>query len=242
MRKFFAIVIALSLLLTWIGAAQSGDESGLAVIKKAIAAAGGEAKLAKYQSATFKEKGTYYGQGKGLDYTGVYTVKWPTHFKMEIQGVFTIALAGDKGWVNGEKGIQDLPKDQLDVEIHNTKAGWMTTLLPLTDKAFTLKVADAGKNHSAVEVTRTDYPTMRLYFDKKTGLLVKSEFKTKAAEQKFKEVLQEVTYSDFKTVDGCVFPHHMVIKHDGKLFVETDVTDMKAATFDAKAFAKPSSN
>ena len=80
---------------------------------------------------------------------------------------------------------------------------------------------------------------MKLYFDKKSNLLVKSEYKTKASEQKFKDVLQEVNYSDFKTVDGCQFPHHLLIKQDGKIYVETDVTEMKAIKFDAKVFERP---
>ena len=150
MRKF----VALSLLLAWTSVAQPGDADGLALVKKAIAAAGGEEKLAKYQTSTFKEKGTYYGQGKGLPYTGVYTVHWPTHFKMEILEVFTICLAGEKGWVKGEKGLQDLPKDQLEVEIHNSKAGWMSMLLPLTDKAFTLKVVEGGAVEACARITR----------------------------------------------------------------------------------------
>ena len=46
MRKF----VALSLLLAWTSVAQPGDADGLALVKKAIAAAGGEEKLAKYQT------------------------------------------------------------------------------------------------------------------------------------------------------------------------------------------------
>ena len=241
MRKFVSIGLALSLLLAWTGAARPGDEDGRPIINKAIAAAGGEAKLANFQTATFKEKGTYYGMGDGLPYTGVYTQKLPSHFKMEIVGLFTIALDGDKGWTKEKDEIKDLPKDRLDVEIYNNKAGWITTLLPLKDKAFTVTAVPAGDKHTSVVVRRKDWPSVKLYFDKKTDLLVKCEYKTKSPEQKYKDIAQELHYSDFKTVDGCQVPHHILIKQDGKTYVEADVTEMKAAKFDGKAFAKPES-
>ena len=116
-------------------------------------------------------------------------------------------------------------------------------LIPLKDKAYTVKTDGKAKvgdmNTTVVKVSRKDYPTVSLYFDTKTDHLVKSQFKTKSGEQGGKEVTAEFYFSDFKTVDGVTMPHHVVLKHDDKLYVEADVTEMKAAKFDAKTFAKP---
>jgi hypothetical protein len=105
-----------------------------------------------------------------------------------------------------------------------------------------LKIDKADGKDPLVQVTRKDYPTVKLYFDTKSGHLVKSQFKTKSQEQKYKEVMAEFQFSDFKTVDGVTMPHHFVLKHDGKLFVEANVTELKAAKLDAKTFAKPASD
>ena len=101
---------------------------------------------------------------------------------------------------------------------------------------------DGGDKYNAVEVSRKDYPTVKLYFDKKTDLLAKSEFKTKAQEQEYKEVVQEATYSDYREVEGTKQPYHWVIKQGGKIYVESEITMMKPSKFDAKAFAKPASD
>ncbi|MBI3821749.1 MAG: hypothetical protein HY289_03610 [Planctomycetes bacterium] len=242
MRKFLAI----SLVLSWTGIALSGGDDGRAIISKAIKAGGGEAKLAKYDSTIMKEKGTYYGMGDGLPYTSVVHMQRPDKFKMEIKGVFTLCVDGDKGWTKSDKGVTDMPKDQLEIQHIGQKAGWIMHLLPLKDKAYTVKADGTAKvgdmMASVVKVSRKDHPTVTLYFDKKTDHLVKSQFKTKSGEQGGKEVTAEFLFSEFKTVDGVTMPHHVVLKHDGKLYVEADVTEMSAAKFDAKTFAKPASD
>ncbi len=245
MRRLFAICITFSLLLTCADIAVSGDDDGRAIINKAIQAGGGEKKLAKFDSTIMKEKGTYYGMGDGLPYTSVIHMKRPNQFKMEILGVFTLCVDGDKGWMKTDQGVTDMPKEELATQQIGQKAGWIMHLLPLKDKAYSVKTDGTAKvgdmMTSVVVVSRKDFPTVRLYFDKKTDHVVKSQFKTKSSEQKGKDVTAEFYFSDFKTVDGVTMPHHIVLKHDGKLYVEADVTEMKAAKLDAKTFAKPAS-
>jgi hypothetical protein len=243
MRKFCAFCATVGLLLTWSGSAESGGDDGRAIIKKAIEAAGGEAKLAKFQSAVFIEKGTYYGMGDGLPYEGVYKVKWPGQFFMDIKGVFSMGIDGDTGWVKDMGGVKAMTKEQFAVEKTNLQAGFIASLSPLKDDAFNIKVLGGakvdGKPASAVEVSRKGYPTVRLYFSKETSLLIKSRFRTKMPEKEFKEVLRETDYSDYRAVDGAKFPHKIVLKNDGKLFVEAEVTEMKAAKFGPNVFKQP---
>jgi hypothetical protein len=244
MRKTMGALLAGILILGGGNLIRSGENSdGRALVEKAIKATGGADKLAKHTSATFKGKGTYYGMGDGLPYAGSYAYQWPDKFRMEIEGVFTIVLNGDKGWIKEGGETKDMTKEQLTQQLHDQKAGWMTTLLPLKDKAFQIKAigeAKVGKQEAlGVKVTRKDYPEVALYFDKKTGFLVKSTFRTKSPEQKFKEVTQDTYYHNYRDVDGVKLPTKMVVNRDGKVFVEEEVSDYKAGKVDPKLFAKP---
>src|ERR1043166_5554028 len=242
MRKTLCATLAFTVCLTWAGFAVSGDDDARAIINKAIKAGGGEKKLAAFESTIMKEKGTYYGMGDGHAYTSVIHMKRPDKMKMEIVGVFTLCVDGEKGWTKSDKGVTDMGKDEIASQQIGQKAGWIMSLLPLKEKEYTVKVEGKAKvndmDTTIVQVSRKDYPTVSLYFDSKTDHLVKSKFKTMSSEQK-KEVTAEFYFSEFKAVDGATMPHRMVLKHDDKLYVEADVTEMKAAKLDDKVFAKP---
>jgi outer membrane lipoprotein-sorting protein len=217
-----------------------------AIIDRAIKAAGGADKLAHFKSETFTEKGTYHGTGQVFPYTGSYSVRWPDYFRMEIEGVFTMVVAGDKGWMKGEMGVVELKKDQLENEKRNLYGGHVASLVPLSDKAFTLaKVADIKIEERpavGVRVTRKDRPDVTLYFDKETGLLAKTEQLVKPGDNEVekKEVKQETFLSNYKEFAGCKRPTRIVAKRAGKLYVEAEMTNIKPVEkFDEKVFGKP---
>jgi hypothetical protein len=243
MRKFASIAIVLvSVGIVWPG---EGND-GRAIVEKAIKAAGGEANLAKHNSVTTKQKGTYYGMGDGLPYTAVSMEQWPDKTRMEVEGVFTVVFNGDKGWTHSNGETTEMGKDEVALQLHNHRANWISTLLPLKERAFQLKTMGEAKvgDQAAriVQVTRKDYPEVKLFFAKDTGLLVKTEYRTKAAEQEFKEVTQTVNYSDYRDVDGAKVPFKIAIKRDGKIYVEAEVTELKTGKLDAKLFGKPSAD
>jgi zinc protease len=248
MRKILYTLMAFSLLLTASGfAQQGGSKDANAILDKAIQATGGEAKLAKYKALSFKEKGTYYGMGKGMPYTAKYAMQYPGQFRMEIDGFFIKVLDHDKGWVRAEGKTKEMSKEELAVNQHEQKIGWLITLLPLRDKAVKLEVLDEAKvGNQATSVIRAKYSKdqggigAKLYFDKKTGLLAKLEYQSKSQEQKFKEVTTEVFYSDYKDVDGIFIAQKIVIKQDGKDYVEAEMIDLRAPEkLDSKVFARP---
>jgi hypothetical protein len=245
MRKTWSVLTAVALVLGWSGAvrAEEKDESR-AIIAKAIDALGGADKLEKLKAATFTEKGTYYGMGEGLPYTGKYAVQFPGQFRMEIEGAFVFVLDGDKGWNKSGGETKEMDKKQLGVHRHNHRAGWIASLSPLRDKAFTLTAIEGvtvdGKPTVGVKVTRKDYPEVKLYFDKATNLLVKSEFKTQAEDQEFKDVTMETFYGNYKEKDGAKVPTKLLMTRDGKKYVEAEVLEFKAVgKLDDKVFAKP---
>jgi hypothetical protein len=244
MRKLWGGTFAVLACLGLAGAVRSGDaEKARAIVNKAIQAMGGEKNLAKHQAITWKEKGTYYGMGEGIPYTANFAVQAPNQFRMDVEGVFIIVLDGAKGWMSVGGESKELPKDQLAMHIKTRKAGWVATLVPLQDKAFQLTLLDEvniDKQPAAgVKVTRADYPDVKLYFDKKTNLLLKSEFRGQTPDQP-KEITQEAYYHDYRNIDGTQVPRRIVLKHDGKLFVDAESHDYKAhGKLDAKHFAKP---
>ena len=148
--------------------------------------------------------------GDGLPYTGSSAIEFPDRFRLEIDGVFTIVLDKDKGWVKSQAGVTDMTAEQLEVQLRDHRAGWIASLLPLGDKAFALTSLAAVKvkdrDASAIQVSAKDYPEVKLYFDNANHLLAKSEFRTNALDLK-KEVLMEIYYSDFRAVDGAKVPH-----------------------------------
>src|SRR4051794_12513866 len=129
MQQILRIWIAVALTLACVGLVQSGEEKDArAIVDKGIQAMGGEAKLTKLQSATFKEKGTYYGMGQGLPFTANYALQFPDKFRMEIEGFFTIVLNGDKGWTKSMDETKEMSKEQLDHQQHDQRAGWINSL------------------------------------------------------------------------------------------------------------------
>jgi hypothetical protein len=223
-----------------------GDDAAdaRALIDKAMKAAGGKDKLAKLKAQTWKEKGTYYGMGEGLPYTANFAVQWPDKFRFQVEGVFTVVLDGDKGWLNAGGETREMTKDELANKKQSNYAGYVTTLVPLDDKSFTLTTLPEskvdGKPALGVKVAKKGMPDVSLYFDKATGLLVKSGVRTKAEEMDNKEVNQEAYYSDFRDVDGVKVPEKIVVKRDDKLYIEAKNSDVKMAEkLDDKVFAKP---
>jgi hypothetical protein len=91
-----------------------------------------------------------------------------------------------------------------------------------------------------VKVSRDKKPTVTLYFDKETKLLVKSETSVKDEFQGWKEVPEEVFYGDYKDVGGKKFFGKMKIVRDGKPMIESTLSDQKLVEkLDAKLFEKP---
>lgn len=238
MRQLMASLV----FLVFVGFAHSGGDDARNIVNKAIEAAGGEANLAKFKVQTLEEKGIFHGMGMGLPYIGITTIAYPDKMRMEIKDVFLLVFDGKKGWVRDKGETKEMNDEQLAGYLVNQRAGWIATLLPLQDKAFTLKtLADVpvkGAPARAVQVTREGYPEVKLYFDKKSNLLIKFAHRGKGDDMK--ESLFETYFSDFRDVDGAKHPHKWEMTRDGKPYVESEITALRAVSkLDPKTFARP---
>jgi hypothetical protein len=228
-------------MLAWAMPVQADDQADpRAIIDRAIKASGGEEMLAKNKAQTWNETGTFYGMGDGLPFKGAYASQPPSQFKMAIENVFTIVVNGDKGWMNDT----EMNAEQLAEFKENNYAGWVSSLLPLKDKEFTLTAIEETKvgNEPAVgvKVSHAGHRDVKLYFDKKTGLLVKVVMRAKAEDLGGKEVDQESELREYKDMNGIKVPMKVVILRDGKRYVEAEVTDWKGSEkLPDSTFAKP---
>jgi outer membrane lipoprotein-sorting protein len=249
MRKVLFLSAAVCLTLTLAGRASAQDESR-AVIAKAVKAAGGAKKLGKLKVARAKFKGKGEFEGAPVALTGEIATQLPRQMRLEVQaevqGVNVTVLNvvnGDKGWLQVLGKTMPLEDEELKDQQEGLHAEYVQTLVPLLkDKGFTLDaLGEARVNGRAavgVRVASKGHKDVNLYFDKATGLLTKSE--RRALDDARKEVTEETFYSDHKDVDGVKVPMKVVVHHDGKKFLEMEVTEYRFLDrIDDSEFARP---
>jgi hypothetical protein len=79
---------------------------------------------------------------------------------------------------------------------------------------------------------------VNLYFDKVTGLLVKTERRALGLNQE--EIALETFFTDYKEVDGVKYPMTLVLHHDGKPYMKQAVTEVRFEDqIDDSDFARP---
>jgi ABC-type Na+ transport system ATPase subunit NatA len=120
----------------------------------------------------------------------------------------------------------------------------VVTLVPLKEKDYklsTLGETKVGKKAAVgIKVTRKDHRDVNLFFDKDTGLLVKTETTIKDFMAGGQELNQETVMSDFKEIEGRKLPTKVVISRDGKKFVDGETSDQKYSDkLEDSVFAKP---
>jgi hypothetical protein len=223
----FAVCVALAANST------AAEPSPGEIIDAAIKTAGGAEAIGKQKAMTWSESGTYYGAGTGLPYKAKYANELPNRFRMEITDVFTIVFDGEKGWRKSMGNVVELDAEELAEQKENTYTGWVTTLLPLKEKAkeFTLAAAGEGKADGratvGVKVSSKGHRDVTLSFDKETHLLAKVESTVKSPEQGGKEVKQEILLSDYVDVEKVKVAKKYVVSRDGEKFVEAEMSDIK---------------
>ena len=245
-----SVSLALCLVLVVGRSLRADDQADMKkLLAKAIEAAGGEKKLAKYQAATLKMKGTAH-LGVAIPFTTEWALQYPNQHKMTVEAkvgddTYTqvVIINKDKGWIKENTAdAKPLDKDTLAEKKEQLYVLSIMALVPLKDKSF--KLAPVGElkigDHDAVgmKISRKGHRDVNLYFDKKTHRLVKSEASVKDMDNK--EVTEETTFSEFKKTDGVLYPSKMKIKRDGKKFADVEVTEYKLEEkLDDSEFAKP---
>jgi hypothetical protein len=223
-----------------------------AIIARALQAHGGEANLVKYPAVIMKGSGTFYGTGDGVNYAGEWAIHSPTQNRFSLESKvmdmsFKVlrVITGDKGWIKiNDEAAKDLTKAELDEEREQMYVGWVTKLVALKDKSFMLaplgEAKVGGKPAVGVRVSRPGRRDVNLFFDKTTGLLVKSEARVKDLRTGDKEYTQETFYDGYKSIQGIQLATKVTLQRDGKRFVEGVMSEIRPVErLDANLFARP---
>jgi hypothetical protein len=254
MRKVCCLLAVPALVLGVTGLVRSGAQPGpREIIDKAIKAHGGAEALDKFKAVTFKVKGTSYAVGDGVPYTGDFSIQGAEQMRMDLvitfmgqELKFVQVVNRNKGWrINpGSDKTEALGKGQLEEQREQMYAGSLAHLSPLRDKAFKLSALGeaqvAGRPAVGVRVERQGKRPVNLFFDKTSGLLVKSEYTVKDEMAGDREVMQEVLYKDYKTFAGTKQATRVNFNRDGKRYSEGEVTAFERhESLDDSAFAEP---
>jgi outer membrane lipoprotein-sorting protein len=253
MRKTWWLTAAVVLGLAAAGAARADEKADArALIDKAVKALGGEDKVAAKKALTFKSKGKFYGLGEAIDNTGDFSVQAPDKIRMQIDSSvngmkFTLVVVfdGKQGWTKFNDQTNEMDKDAVEEMKEQMYAGAVEALTPLLkDKGFELSPVGEVKvgSHEAVgiRVSHKGHRDVNLFFDKKTGLLVKSERRVKDQMTGGQEVTEERLLDDYKEAGGVKHPTKVVVKRDGKDYSDNEITDYQPAEqLDDSVFAKP---
>jgi hypothetical protein len=255
MRRIASVWGVLAVLVSVSPGRADDDAKPGDVIAKAIKAHGGADTIKKLKASVVKTKGKYYGMGAGIDFTSETSIQMPDRARLQVEfeanGVsisFVQVLDGDKGWrsFNGKDGklTGDLNKEMITEGQEQQYAQSVERLVPLTEKSYKLSSLGESKVGDrpaiGVRVEREGHRPVNLFFDKEKSLLLKSETHGKDPMNGDKEFTTEKIYDDYKEVDGLMTAQKITIKHDGKDFADSEVTDVKLSEkLDDSVFAKP---
>jgi hypothetical protein len=249
MRKFPRLVWTAAVLFGLVGGARA-QETPRAVIERAVKAHGGQERLAKIRADRVKIKGTLLVGAKEQPFTGETLVQLPSQFKTMLQLTLdgrklslVQVLNGTEAWVTIDGQPQKVPESALAEMRDTLNLDRAVRLVPLlTDKSYELSALDASKVNDrpavGIKVARKGQTDLRLFFDKDSGLLVKTEHQL--TDGQGKQVRQEVFYSDFKDIGGYKRPVKLTVFREGKKFMTAELLEAKYLDkVDASEFAKP---
>lgn len=225
--SFAALVVALP-------GVRAADDDPKAIIAQALKAHGGEEFLNKHQAARSQNKGKITLPGVGeTDFTQEVAYMLPDKLKESIE----LSIGGQKisivTLVNGDKISIEAAGKAVDVTDDIKKAmkdaQYMMSagrLAALKDKKYELSIFGEAKVDEkpaiGVRIASKGQKDLTLFFDKKTHLLAKLEHRTVEAGSG-NEINEERIILEYKkNKDGIPIPKKVLIKHDGKTFLEAE--------------------
>lgn len=230
------------------GGVRAADDAAVAVVKKGVEAHGGEEALKKVKGGEYKVEGELTVQGEKSKYTAVISYALPDKFRTSMDTAIggtkstqLVVVNGDKVKVTTNGKVTEL-KAELKGEFQQMAAIQEVVLLyPLLDeKKFTLKAEKDekvdDKDAAVVLATRKGMKDVRLYFDKKTGELVR--YAHEMPDAYGEKGKAETTNSEFKKFDGVLVPTAHKVKQANKEYMTIKVLDAKLLEKpDLKAYA-----
>ncbi len=231
MRKVLTLSFVCLLLLSFTAVPGFGEDAS-GVLKKLIDASGGRQALEKIKDTTIS--GTFEITQMGMEGTMTIYHKEPNMFRQDIEVMgmlITNAFDGEVGWmVNPQTGASEEIPEERQAESRRGALSYGNAVLlypekhDVTYKLIGEETVDDVKC-IVLEQAFTDGHAVTMYIDAGTYLVHKS--KQMATGQTGSEVETEVTFSDYKKVDGLTSPHLVTILQDGEEFAVMMVSEIK---------------
>jgi hypothetical protein len=206
---------------------QAENVEARAIIDKAIKAHGGADKLSKFKAVSAKWIGKHKVENMFYwDAVRVVTYEMPDkiRFDFEVENpkggtfAFSRVVFGKKGWQGSVRGTRDLKEAEVAQMVDELYAHWLASVAPLKDKGFEFSLVGNvildGKNAVGVRVSCKGRPDVNLFFDKKSGLAIKSERRAKDPGTN-EEYIAESLYRDHKEFLGVMWPTKRIDQRDG---------------------------
>ena len=210
------------------------------ILEKAITAHGGADLLAKNKAGQTKAKGKITLPGVGeVDFTQESAFMLPDKFKESVeitvggQNIVVLTIAnGDNISIDaaGNKvEVSDAIKGSIKQATHMLSVGRLVG--PARDKGYELSLIGESKIDDTpvvgVRVSMKDKKDISLFFDKKTNLLAKMEYRSSdpMSGNEFNE--ERIVTGYKKDAEGNMIPGKVTVLHDGKKYLEAEITEAK---------------
>ncbi len=205
--------------------------SAAELLNKAIEAMGGKVKYSQIENYTAVTRTTATGALTKLKMTVTETNQPPDRSKQLFEidkGFRVLCLAGNQSWQQVGSDVSDLSllqkremeraffRDTIHFFKHHDEVG--------TSVKYVGEQVLASKTFHILEVKNLSSDTFSLYVDAETFLIAKKSYHG-AAESGF--ALFEESYSDYRSVAGLMVPHRIVVKTNGKVFIESELTQFE---------------
>ncbi len=230
------------------------DDEAKKVLDLAAKAHGGVEKLAKHKDRSVIQKGKMHISVMGLDIDGAMEAsanmnQFRQDFRFSIMNQDfsqSVVFDGKELWVsiNDNIVLTQNKKEDLDLIKEMIYAESAAGLAMVGDKSVELSIIGDDMLGDTpvvgVRVSKKDHKDVSLYFDKKTHLLRKTQFRALDF-QSHTEVEEERIMDDYSTdADGEVWPMKVTIIRDGKKFGEIEFKETRYVDkLDADLFSRP---
>jgi hypothetical protein len=204
------------------------------IIDKGIEALGGAAKLDKLKTLRIRCTSTRYSGTERVSSTEETTWQDPdrsrSRIECEIDGkkaTVIFVTHGKKGWISNDGATRDMSNEECSEFSEAYYTHRLESLYPLKSKGFKLEIAGVdkveGRPVEAVKVSSDGHRDVVLFFDKDSGLLLKS--------QRWLKVPGglancESLFGEYKKVDGLMIPFRYTILHQGVKSLEIEATEI----------------
>jgi hypothetical protein len=210
------------------------QETPQQIVERAIAAHGGKERLARVRSDRVRISGTLHvGGGSAVAFSNETTIQLPTRFKSVVritvgkrEQTVVHLFDGEHAAILVDGTAQPVSSVHIAQMRQTLQLDHVLRLVPLlADSEFHLAaIGEAtinGRPAVGIRVTGHGQRDVRLYFDRPSGLLVKSEQTLDGPAGK--DVRHEAYYSGYRDLGGYRRPGKIVAFRDGNKVMEADL-------------------